>query len=351
MRSTKYIPILLAIAASMILITACKKNSPAPDYNSNKSQLQALSDSLNTVYNAAVEGNKPGQYSTGAKEALKQALDLAAQVESGQFTQESVNNAYNNLRLAAQSFSTQLIQEVSVEYLVAHWKFDGDATDASGNGHDGTLKTGYVGSSAAAATDGGTMPQLATDRFGRDNMCYAFDNGSLIDVPYAAALNPPSMTISLWVKMTSNNNGSYMISLDRWNGFKFNLNGTAVPFLTASTANGIYDRDAGAVNVSTGVWTHLAASYTDGTMKFYMNGALVKTWTNTPGSLVTLSSPIDLSIGNEMPKQYYNLSDNSNPNYFWGASYFVGAMDDIRFYNTTLTDAEVLSIYTIEKSL
>jgi len=56
-------------------------------------------------------------------------------------------------------------------------------------------------------------------------------------------------------------------------------------------------------------------------------------------------------FGNELPKGAYNLTDSSDPNYFYGASYFIGSLDDIRFYNTALTDAEVLSIYTNEKSL
>jgi hypothetical protein len=342
----------IIILLVVTLTFACKKNDqPAPNYNSDKSRLSHLTDSLTNVYNSSVEGNKPGNYATGARESLKGVLDLAAQVEKGTFTQEAVNNAYNKLVLAAQQFSTKLIQEVSVEYLMAHWKFNGNALDSSSHGHDGMLKTGYVGSSAATATDGGTLPQLAADRFGRANMAYSFNNGALIQVPYASDLNPPSFTISMWVNMTANTNGSYMISMDRWNGYKFNLNGTAVPFLTVSVSNTIYDRDAGAVNVSNNTWTHLAVSYTDGTMKFYVNGELKKTWTNTSGAALTLASPIDLSIGNEMPKQYYNLTDNSNPNYFWGASYFIGSMDDIRFYNTTLSDGEVNSIYVIEKDL
>jgi len=335
-----------------MLVFSCKKNDqPAPNYNSDKSKLTQLTDSLMNVYSNSVEGNKPGDYSVGARGTLKAALDLAAEVESGKFTQEEVNNAYNNLVLAGQQFNTRLIQEVSAAYLAGFWKFNGNPADSSGHGHDGVLKTGYIGSSAATATDGGTLPQLTADRFGRANMAYSFNNGSLIQVPYAAELNSPAFTISLWVDMTSNSNGSYMISMNRWWGYKFNLNGTAVPFLTVATAATIYDRDAGSVNVATGVWIHLAASYTDGAMKFYVNGELKKTWTNTPGAAVTLASPVDLSIGNEMPKEYYNLTDNSNPGYFWGASYFVGAMDDIRMYNKVLTDAEVNSIYIIEKDL
>jgi hypothetical protein len=334
-----------------LLFFSCKKNEQAPDYNSDKSRLQHLADSLTQVYNNSIEGNKPGNYSEGAKGSLKAALDLAGQVETKSYTQESVNNAYNSLLLAAQQFNTRLIQEVSAEYLVAYWKFNGNPADSSGHGHDGMLKTGYVGSSAAAATDGGSLPQLATDRFGRANMAYSFNNGALIEVPYATELNPPSFSISMWVSMVANTANSYIFSLNRWNGYKFNLNGTAVPLLTVSVSNTIYDRDAGGGNVAPNTWTHLAASYTDGTMKFYVNGDLIKTWTDTHGSALTLASPVDLAIGNELPKQYYNLTDNSNASYFWGASYFIGSLDDIRLYRTTLTDAEVHSIYINEKTL
>ena len=352
MRSTKYIYVfILASGVLVTLFSACSKKDNNPDYNANKASLVHLIDSLTQVYNGAVEGNKPGNYATGAKAQLDSAIALATTVNTGStFTQEQVNNTYNNLLLAAQQFNTRLIGEVSSEYLVAHWKFDGDVTDATGNGHDGTLKTGWIGNSVATMTDGGTLPQLTTDRFGRANMAYTFNKGSLVQVPYAAALNPGSLTISMWVQLTSNSNGGYILSLDRWHGYKFNLNGTNVPFFTVSVASTIYDRDAGAVNVGS-AWTHLAVSYTSGTEKFYVNGVLQKTYTDVPGAALTLSSPVDLSIGNEMPKEFYNVTDSNDPNYFYGASYWVGSMDDIRFYNTVLTDTDIQSIYTIEKSL
>ncbi len=353
MRSNKYILVfILAAGLVMALFTACSKKGSAPDYNANKTTLSHLIDSLTQVYNAAVEGNKPGNYATGAKAQLDTAILLATKVSTGStFTQEQVNNTANNLLLAAQQFNTKLIGEVSSEFLVAQWKFDGDAKDATGHGHDGNLKTGWVGSSVATIADGGTLPQLTTDRFGRPNMAYSFNNGSLIQVPYASALNPGSLTISMWVQMTANTNGSYMISLRRWLGYKFNLNGTGVPFFTVSVSpTTIYDRDAGAVNVGS-PWTHLAVSFTSGTEKFYVNGELKKTYNDVPGAALTLTSPVDLSIGNEMPKEFYNLTNSADANYFYGASYFIGAMDDIRFYNTVLTDNDISTIYSIEKSL
>jgi len=101
---------IVCLLLAVTLAFACKKNDqPAPDYNSDKSELTRLADSLTNVYNNTVEGNKPGNYSVGARTNLKAALDLAAQVENGSFTQEQVNNAYNKLVLAGQQFSNPYI--------------------------------------------------------------------------------------------------------------------------------------------------------------------------------------------------------------------------------------------------
>jgi Concanavalin A-like lectin/glucanases superfamily len=155
----------------------------------------------------------------------------------------------------------------------------------------------------------------------------------------------------MWVQLTANSNGGYILSMDRWHGYKFNLNGSNVPFFTVSVSSStIYDRDAGSASI-TSAWTHLTISFTSGTEKFYVNGALVKTWTDVPGGAFTLGSPVDLAIGNEMPKEFYNVTDSNDPNYFYGASYWVGGLDDIRFYNIVLTDAEILSIYKDESTL
>ena len=347
-----YILFFLTVICLGTVIVSCKKDHKSPDYNANKASLKTLVDSMQHVYDTTVTGNRPGQYDSSARVTLKTDIDLANQIITGNtYTQQEVNNTYANLVREGQTFSSQRILEVSPEFLVAQWLFDGDATDATGHGHDGVLKTGYLGTSTAPV-DGGVLPQLVTDRFGRANSAYSFDKAALIEVPYTRELNPAKLTISMWVSMAANTAGSYMISMNRWNGYKFNLNGTNVPFFTVTSSTGpIYDRDAGGGNLNVSTWTHLAVSYQDGTEKFYVNGQLIKTWTDTKGAAATLASPVDLSIGNEMPKGFYNLTDPNNPNYFYGPSYFIGSMDDIRFYNTTLTDAEVLSIYTLEKTL
>lgn len=80
MRTIKYSGFFVLVAM-MFLITfnACKKSDSTPDYNSDKSQLSKTIDSLMLVYDAAKEGNKPGNYATGAKANIKQLLTLLHQ--------------------------------------------------------------------------------------------------------------------------------------------------------------------------------------------------------------------------------------------------------------------------------
>src|SRR5579864_6671527 len=99
MRISNYILCLVFIGGSMV---ACNKNSGSPaTYNSDKTTLNAVIDSLTNVYNHSVEGTKPGTYAAGAREALDSAILLAKEVSSSNaFSQQQVNNAINSLRIA-----------------------------------------------------------------------------------------------------------------------------------------------------------------------------------------------------------------------------------------------------------
>jgi hypothetical protein len=349
MRTYKYLIHLLA--AAVLFMVACKKNNTPSSYNTNKTVLNAAIDSLTNVYNTTKEGTKPGDYAIGARTALDSNISLAAQVSSSDiYTQQQVNNALNSLLNAGTQFSTQLLQQVSAANLVGYWQFNGNAADSSGNGNNGALKTGWVGSSATTAVDGGTLPVLVADRFGQPGMAYYFNNGATIEVPYNTAFNAQNFTILLWLKRDGTNANNYMFSLDRWNGYKFQLQSSNLPFLTVNTSTGDHDQDDGGTPIdSAGVWRHVAVSFTPGTEKFYIQGKLISTETVT-GTPLQVSSSINISIGNELPKGNYNLTNSNDPNYFYGGDYFMGALDEVRFYNTALTDAEILSIYTDEST-
>jgi len=340
-----------SIAAIIVLIVAitsiqsCKKSSEKANYNSDKSKLSVEIDSLTAVYNAAVEGKQAGDYSPGSKAVLLTALNLAKDVKTGQFTQQQVNNAAANLMRAATQFSVNLIQQISAANLVASWTFNGNV---SGNGNDGTLKTGWVGPYGVAPTDGATLPVLVADRYGVANSAYDFNNAAYIEVPYQASLRPASFTICAWIKPKEASNGNYIFSLDRWNGYKFQLQGGNLPFLTVMTSTGDHDQDDGGASVQLGQWTQVVTSFTNGTMKFYINGALVKT-ANITGDPTTLVSPPPIAIGNELPKASYNLADPNSSRAYYGGNFFIGSIDDLHLYNKVLSDAEVKSLYTMEQ--
>jgi Concanavalin A-like lectin/glucanases superfamily/FIVAR domain len=346
-RTKKFITVAIIMIAVIAIFQSCKKSSSAPDYNSDKSALTSQIDSATTLYSSAVEGKQAGDYTTGSKATLKASIDLANGVKTGSFTQQQVNNALANLKRAEQAFDTNLIQEISPENLVAYWKFSGDATDASGNGHNGTLKTNYVGSSAATATDGGTVPVLVADRYGIANSAYFFNNGAYIEIPYDQSLYPSNFTITCWVKPQTASNGNYIFSVDHYFGYKFQLQGNNFPFLTISTDSGIHDVDDNPGSVQLNTWSQIIASFTNGAVTFYINGVFVKT-VAIVGNLIPPKTIVNVCIGNELPKSAYNFTDTSDPNYFYGASYFMGAIDDVRLYNKVLSAAEVNSLYVME---
>ncbi|MGI4863118.1 MAG: LamG domain-containing protein [Janthinobacterium lividum] len=356
MKSSRFYLFVLAVLllGALGFASSCSKNDDGtPMGNADKSRLTALIDSTTLVYNAAVEGNKPGNYAPGAKAALKTALDLANAVKNDpSYNQYAVNAALANLRRAIAAFQASLVQEVSAANLVAQWKFSGNANDATPNANNGVLKSGPIGPGTAPG-DGGTLPVLVADRLGQAGQAYEFTNGAYIEVPYKAALNPQALTISLWCKRFDSNADNYMVSLNRWQSYKFQLQGAGKPYLTIATTAGLADRDADAGIVPLNVWTHVATSYTDGTTKFYINGALVKTYTDVKGPLKTAPQPVPLCIGQQLPKTIYNSKPTGGQatGYFdyYGPAFFKGQIDEIRLYNRALTDAEVQSIYTIEK--
>ncbi len=329
---------------------SCDKDKDQPIYDADDARITVAIDSANTIYSNATEGSKPGDYAVGAKTDLKAAIDLAsATKESDTYSQREVDNATANLLRALEIFRSRFIQEVSVDNLIAQWKFDGNTNDDSGNEHNGTLMSGIIGP-GSAPKDGNTKPVPVADRFDQPDHAYDFKNGAYIEVPYTSELNPKEFTISFWVKRHGTNADNYMFSLNTYNGFKFQLQGANFLFLTIHADNGYHDVDSAPGVVPDETWTFISASYTNGTMKFYINDNLVKT-AEVTGTPITLETPVNLAIGQQLPKGIINFSDTSSPFYYYGQAFFIGAMDDIRFYNRALSDAEILSIYTIEKSL
>ena len=298
-----------------------------------------------TMHDAAVEGTELGQYLAGSKAELQTSIDLAKSVrDNPSSTQTQLSAANTNLLAAIATFESKKVTDVSPENLIAHWLFNGDAKDATANHNDGTLTVGHP------FWGGGPAPSLTTDRHGNADYCYHFDMGSNIEVPYSTALNPQAMTISLWIKMEEQPNNDYIIAMNRWNGFKLNLQDANFFFFTVKADNqGVdtwYDRDSNPVADTAGVWTHVAVTFSDGFMDFYKDGMLAKHWDNTPGNAIAVNN-INLTIGSDLPNDKY--TDVEGDFYVNWGGFFKGEIDDIRFYNIALTGTQINSVYLYER--
>ena len=354
-------PLIWTFLLGVVLISCGKDDDPPPP-PADKVALQATIATAQGLQDNTVEGTKPGQYEANSKAALTAALNASKSVEADAgATQAAVNSANQQLIAAIADYESHFIEEIAAENLIGFWKFNGNANDSSGNSNNGVVTVGH-------AFYGAGTPTLTPDRFARANMAYHFDKGGNINVPYKASLNTTQMTVSVWAKWSStgrtvNPNSYYMLALNRWNGYKFQLQDIHLPVFTVKVdkpggGTDIYDRapDLGS-EIPENTWRHLVATFTSGVMSFYIDGDLVKTWDVTtsrpvPGNAVTLTDPIDFVIGSDLPTSKYELTDDGTGRFFvdWGG-FWTGDMDDVMFYNVALTGPQVKSIFTNQNTL
>jgi len=214
--------------------------------------------------------------------------------------------------------------------LVAHYSFDGNANDTSGNDHDGTVY--------GAA--------LTTDRFGNVNSAYGFDGiDDYINVPYSQAFQTADYTLAAWIRLHgdlstgaggeivagrgedfSTDRGWSWLSIgaadDRWG------TGLRVGYETNADTDLFYHTG---IFPEIDTWTHVAATRsTDGEITIYKDGAVIGNWLSTPTPTTMCNQ--DLTIGARWTSgtQPYHL-----------AGYFEGSLDEIRLYDRALSRAEI----------
>ena len=203
--------------------------------------------------------------------------------------------------------------------LIAHWPFDGNATDVSGNNNHGSLVNAVVST---------------TDRFGRADHAYEFNGtNTYVQVPNSASLSSPTnkITMSCWVLLYGNSKvGSpfspiLMKSLDGGNGFMYRMNMATTYFACAYND---WNLSQGTACNVTNQWAHLAITYDGAKNRFYLNGA-PKDSANLAITMTADTRP--LTIGADFPG-YFEV--------FWGK------IDEVRIYNRVLEPAEVWQLAT-----
>lgn len=338
-----------------LILGSCGKDSTPPPPPADKTALQASVTSSQALYDGTVEGTKPNQYVVGSRAAFLVVLNAAkAVLADPNATQTAVTNANAQLLAAVTTYQGNKINEIAAVNLIGFWKFNGNPADSSGNSNNGVVTAGH-------AFYGAGTPTLIPDRFGRANSAYRFDKGGNVEVPYKTSLNPQQMSISIWLKKslgtparTINTDTYTMISLNRWNAYKFQLQSANKLFFTMKAVSGTdtayYDRDSETAVLDNNVWYHGVVTYKAGKMDFYVNGDLVKSWINTPHNPISIAgSPINFVIGQDLPTNKY-LTVDGNFQVAWGG-FWTGDMDDVMFYNIALDGPQVRSIYNNQRTL
>lgn len=202
--------------------------------------------------------------------------------------------------------------------LVAHYPFDGNANDVSGNGHHGTVH-------------GAT---LVEDRLGNPNSAYYFDGaGDYIIVPNHDSLNfREAMSINFWINIdTFLTREAFPISHGSWQN-RWKVSVLPVPDKrlrwTINTTDGIKDLDTG-IQPATDTWYNITVFYDGSDFEIYVDGQLdnFSSWSG-----LILTTTYDLTIGQMLPNNFqYN---------------FKGTLDDIRIFNYGLLPQEIQDLYT-----
>ena len=214
--------------------------------------------------------------------------------------------------------------------IVGHYPFDGNYEDVSGRNHHGSLITTT------------SEPVLVADRFGNPNSAYQFNGNSVIYFGDAQAQEFPdsrdSFSISVWVRYNTSTRN--FISLGRY-GCGNNTRGAVIRVGTNRQThfNGCSRPGFLDGNFADNLWHHMVFVYNRNSgRRVFLDGVQV-TFSNLRGTNNIFNiRDYGLSIGGGYRNQPL------------GSSLFEGEADDLKLWNTALTNQEVEALYVTESS-
>lgn len=213
------------------------------------------------------------------------------------------------------------------EHVIASYPFSGNAMDASGSGLHGKVK-------------GAT---LTHDRFGHANEAYAFNGkNNLIFVPADIRLHTPeSVTVSCWIKPERAASYASWVSMgflganrSQWRA-GFGQDGNAewgfTETVAADNQKAWFDFLVTDCRIPLNEWTHVTtvANKESGDIVMYKNGR--------PAGRIRGLQPFHV-----YKTELYMGYQPDNP------EFYQGALDEVRIFDTALTDDEVKAIYQLK---
>lgn len=188
--------------------------------------------------------------------------------------------------------------------------------DASGNGRNGTYTGVTLGASGALSGDTDTAITLAGA------------STSYASVPFAAWMSPAAVTLEAWVKSTSTDAVVFGTMQTFGQPYYLRISSTLGLYFAARTSGGDSWANNTGQTVRDGNWHHIVGTFTPGTIKAYLDGALVAT--NTGGAYANslIAATSDLAIGRR-----------------GNGLYFGGQVDEVAIYGTALSATRVAAHY------
>ena len=208
------------------------------------------------------------------------------------------------------------VAQTPTDGLVAYYPFNGNANDESGNGHHGMVN----GAS------------LMDDRFGNENGAYEFnglDNYIALD-DVIGNIGTADYTISCWILISGMDEENTVFgkrdASSYGNFYQFGTGTGKIGYEINESSFTDYSFVEGETIFNQGEWYHIAIKREQLTTYIYVNGVAEK--------IETL--PMVHDINNTAIAALGARFDNTDP-----IGFFQGLIDEVYFYNRSLTDEEI----------
>jgi hypothetical protein len=180
----------------------------------------------------------------------------------------------------------------------------------------------------------GDSTSFTSDRFGNPNSALAL-NGGWTRVPSGIYFNTIEFTISAWI--LPQQVGSYAAIVDFGNGagvdniiFGLTVGSNLRPYLAVYRSSGSISAESSQV-LTNGQWQFFTATFNGTSARIYLNGTLMGSSSFSSSTLASI----------QRSNCYIGKSAWSGDGY--SSSY----LDDLRFYNKSLTQTEIVQLMTM----
>ncbi len=347
-----YTLLLMVLVSTALVFTSCKDDDDDIE-EGDKTELNALIAEADAMSAAATTEDYPQAAITQFNTTLQNIKTASAE----KLTQAEIDNLVVQLTEAMTTFESQAYGYIDESlYLNAGWHFDeGSGTTATAFSTVKHVATFFRGCTAILGED--AMNPSWVDGLKGGKAIY-YNKGAHLEVPYTNSFLPVDITISVWIKPDELYEHNYVVSQNYWQGYKLQTQGGGKPFFTYKKVDGgIIDADNETDNsIKKGQWNHVVVSVNGTTkeLKFYVDGTLTKTWTETDkgiGPLTqTLTSPDPqpfiigcVATDAELAANFMEWTTADN------LGYFKGVIDELKIYNIALSDGQVSKLYNDEK--